>query len=223
MRTSYVSATGGTRKAITTFVIGALLAGGAVALTVLHNNRAKPPTSLGSSVPIVQPAPAPGDLAASQDSTLRRIAELEMKLAQLQAPATATAPLASAAVEKPPIDYEEARHNQLQQHAAALRAHEEEPVDPRWSRQARSDFAQDLAAGEKDLQFKVKDVDCRTTTCVATLTFDSYSAARRHWLGIMALPTKNNCTREVTLGDPSDPAAAFDTSFVFDCTEARAQ
>jgi hypothetical protein len=109
-----------------------------------------------------------------------------------------------------------------QEHRAALKRHTEEPVEPAWAPAAEASFERTLRPAGAALGFELRAVDCRSTSCVATLRFARYADAQARWGEILHMRYEMNCAREIVLDDPADPRAAFETDVLFDCAGARA-
>jgi hypothetical protein len=111
----------------------------------------------------------------------------------------------------------EARYRRdLEYQHARVEGHAGEAVDPAWSRAQtgalRSELAPMLARGE----LVAEKVDCRSKTCVATLTFPSPSDA----LAFLASPSLRTLGRELrgltSTPAPPSSAGAYDLTIVLD-------
>jgi hypothetical protein len=108
------------------------------------------------------------------------------------------------------------------QHEAALQRHKGEPRDPRWASVTETKLEADLESVAAASKFKVVRVDCRTTTCVGILEWRSYPEAMRGYAATMRHAFAVNCAQEVLLLPPSNPAASYQASMIFDCESWRA-
>ena len=113
-------------------------------------------------------------------------------------------------------DLEQARDRVLGMWEEQLDDHEAAAIDSQWARSVAPQFNRDLEAiGEE--AFAVADVDCRTTTCVATLDFASYGAAQASLAGVLHHPYAVNCATTFVIPEPEDRAAAYSANVLFDC------
>jgi hypothetical protein len=159
--------------------------------------------------------------AREYDALESRIRQLEMRSAAAVAPASVEAP-------KPPPPQqseEEARREAVEKVASRKALVAAEADDPRWSRAATASFRKDFEALGARGRFTVKDIECKTTSCLATLSWGSYSDARRAWRAVLHARTEKNCAREVLVAPPeqSQMDAPYDGTVFLDCTEDRAQ
>lgn len=113
-------------------------------------------------------------------------------------------------------------------HADALRfherlaAHEREPVDQLWAREAQIAYESDLRKVARDAEFHLDHVDCRSTSCVAHVSFASFAAARGSMQSIVLSRWTLNCAKEMNLDPATDGSSEYTTSIYFDCARARA-
>jgi hypothetical protein len=98
-----------------------------------------------------------------------------------------------------------------------------EPVDRAWSRHATAAFRKEFEDLGTKAQFTVTDVQCKTTSCLAKVRWDSYAQAGQHWRDVLHARYSQNCAREVFV--PSPPVdqtdAPYEASAYFDCTADR--
>jgi hypothetical protein len=198
-------------------IVGGALAGLAVVGLWGARPENRPPTA--SPAAAVEPAPPPARLDETSLDR-RRIAELEAKVAQLSAAASASskeAPLPS----PPPEDREAREQRVLSEHARLLGRHDAEARDATWApgeeRELRTKF-DDLARSMKT--FSLRSVDCRTATCVASLEWPSEDAARGDLQTLLNGSAKARCAREIAFPPASGPGP-YAASMVLDCTEVR--
>jgi hypothetical protein len=100
-------------------------------------------------------------------------------------------------------------------HAEALRAHDLEPIDPKWSEEATAAYAADLDKAAKTLGFRVLGVDCRQRSCASTLRWESYDAARNGQLPLLKMHRTVNCAIRLFTPPPSDPKAPYEARVLF--------
>jgi hypothetical protein len=146
-----------------------------------------------------------------------QLEELKRRLAVLEASHDRDAGAA------PDLGDRAARPSHLEAHKASLTAHMQETFDTKWAPGAARSFQHDLETAGQDAGFSVLSVDCRMTSCTATVRFESYELARRQFGTLLRSPFQVNCHREVTLDPPpADPAAPFEATAFYDCTGVRA-
>jgi hypothetical protein len=180
--------------------------------------------------------PPPGHVVAAPEAVAGAPATGGLVLAMLMAAATAASN--SVGAEPPPaakarsqglsdeeqiammaLPEKEARKVQIERFAAALRAHAEQPRDPRWARRATSALSSELAEADAAAGYRV--VDCRTSSCVATLEYPDFDTARDSYANALHRKYEVNCTRTVVLGEPQSAGAPFRVDVLFDCGNER--
>jgi len=132
-------------------------------------------------------------------------------------------PIESSAAPVPPepLDLAEMRRREVQAHHAVIARHMREPGDATWAPESEKRlraFLSPLAAREK---FRVVSVDCRTTSCVAELSFPSYAAAQSKWRSVLNAHNPVGCGTQIALEEPHGEATGHELSVVYDCTEVR--
>ncbi len=102
-----------------------------------------------------------------------------------------------------------ARRNRV----AELRALDEEKIrkhwsdfrDEPWSAMATPLLQSGLAAAAAKATFNVKEVDCRSTSCVASVEWSNADDATREYAGLVHTPFEINCARGITLPEMRNP------------------
>jgi hypothetical protein len=105
-------------------------------------------------------------------------------------------------------------------HHELIRKHQSETVDQTWAAITSSTIAADLRVLAQEHNFVIKSVDCRMTTCVGTISFPSYSDARRDWMVAVSVPNRARCSTEATLDEPSGPSERFELQIVYTCVRS---
>lgn len=108
-----------------------------------------------------------------------------------------------------------------ERHFEQLRAHEAEPRDDGWARVAESSFRSDM--GLVDGGAVLRSVSCRTTTCVARLSFADYETAQNGFAAFLHARFSLNCARSIVLPEPDDKSSPYDASLFLDCEHARVE
>ena len=117
-----------------------------------------------------------------------------------------------------------------EQAAAAEQAHRRwtdrytaERPDPAFAASAAGSLRRELGTLADKGGFRVVDVDCRTTMCLASVEWPSYALVADGANQIMAHPYAVNCAMETRFPPPDDPAKAYQASVYFDCEHYRAE
>jgi hypothetical protein len=101
-----------------------------------------------------------------------------------------------------------------------LEAHGREAIDPSWALEARRAYEGDLRGLAADNGFTLESVDCRTTSCVADVSFASLAAAKDSMKKIVVSRWTLNCTKAMSL-DEANESSPYSTSIYFDCANTR--
>ena len=117
-----------------------------------------------------------------------------------------------------PPDEEETVERTRQVWDAQVEAHEDAPVDPQWSNEARASFERGLTDAAGELGGDVR-VDCRTDSCLATVEFDSYGSATTSFSGLLEHDYDLNCETSVAMPPPEDPNAPYGAEILFVCPD----
>lgn len=111
----------------------------------------------------------------------------------------------------PPPTPEQAGIAHMARHQQLIDQVRSEPTDRAWSSTASAAFHRELS----EEGVTVVDVDCRSTSCVATVEWPSLAAARHGFEAVLQTDYANNCEREITLPTPADPEARLRAEVVF--------
>lgn len=103
-----------------------------------------------------------------------------------------------------------------ERHRSALAQHDGEPADPSWAQEMSSFIRRRLVAAAAGGGFKVLGVDCRSRTCVASVDWESASAAYGKWQAVVQ-GNYERCGVEVVLDEPVAAQARFGTKVLFPC------
>ena len=114
---------------------------------------------------------------------------------------------------------------------AQLRAYDEdkiqkhwaEPVDSSWSASTTPSLRTGLETLAKDSKFTVKEVDCRSTSCIAVFDWPRYSDALSEYGKIAHARLDVNCSRGITLPDVQDKSQPLQATMYFDCGQWKAR
>jgi hypothetical protein len=109
------------------------------------------------------------------------------------------------------------KRRHFEAHERALRAHAAEPVDPGWAPRTAAAFGEDLEKLRARSEARVRDVDCRSSSCVARLQWKSYQDARAHFASVLGARYQVACATEITLPDPVDTSRPYEASVIYGC------
>jgi hypothetical protein len=158
-----------------------------------------------------------------------RIAVLEQNVAALAAaratPAAgaATGPVAPTSADARMLRAEQLAREQTD-YEALTAEHRLESRDTSWARPMEQKMRDGLQAGQRERGYRVDDVDCRQSTCVATLTFASFEDATRSMKSIVEDSSRTiGCLRRMGLAPPEDGQRSYETSLYVDCGQDRAE
>ena len=153
-----------------------------------------------------------------------RAARLESRISRLeQRPESADArrapsedPAAAAATVGPPPEFYYRRHAEFIDRVRA------ESVDPSWGPSTAEHLRRDMEKAKALIPFELVNVDCRTTSCLAVVQWDTQADALNGYHKIMMNPFRVNC--EHTILVPEQPAAngKWQVTMTFDCNDWRA-
>jgi hypothetical protein len=202
-------------------VLGAIVATRfAVRPAQLAASQPSPSTSAGGIVPPGWDPHIVGQIAALE----RRVGAAEGALASQRAPEPSAAPKAPEPARGIPgrgAEWEQKRLEHYQQELATqatlVARHESEPVDAAWSKPLADSIQNGISLGGTERAFNVKGVDCRSKTCVATLTFPTPAEA----LGFLARSDPRlmakGCNGFTATPQPPSGEGQYDLSIVYTC------
>lgn len=145
--------------------------------------EARPATPDVASASRPLPAPLVATRIVSDPLLAQRVAALEESAATQQ-------PLSRAPV--PSADEVEAMHD------ARVAQHGREPLSEGWARTTESVAREDFDYSQ-DGGYKLMNVDCRSTTCVLELTWQSRALALSGWKDALHKPSRLPCAREIVI------------------------
>jgi hypothetical protein len=150
-----------------------------------------------------------------------RLAAVEQEIATLRDEKGASDEAVEAAEPSTPAEVRAERQAQMTQASAEFQVkvahHRVEPMDPSWAEPAARAFETEIRTltGDGTRPEELAKVDCRSSSCVATISFPSYQAARngfaRYATGAYEIP----CARSAVLDEPQDLTAPYDVDILF--------
>jgi hypothetical protein len=200
------------RSALIPAIVG-VLSGALGAVCVGRFSVAAPTPPARSEPPLAMPILPPGWDARY----LARSGSVESKVVE---PPKPSSPAAQPGAHETPSEHERGRaehyQRELETQANAIAEHEREPVDESWSQGAAQSVRQAIADAAADSPFAVRAVDCRSKTCVASVTFPSPAEAlgRHRALGAVSPPV---CHGMSSVLDPPTGDGPYDATVVYYC------
>jgi hypothetical protein len=154
-----------------------------------------------------------GSVQNRDEASAERLRKLEEDMRQLiaQRDARETPP------EMPTEEQARAEFSKL------VEAHERDAKDPDWGPTSTALLEASLRAESQRGMFSTVSVDCRTTTCVATLEWTSPEAAEQRSRWVAAAPLATNCSRQLRLSDTPGGDGARRAVLLLDCADWRAE
>lgn len=204
-------------------------AGGGVSISLFLLQREPPPPvkSSPSSVSLratsadsLPPPKAPAHQEAG-DIQGARLHELEKRLAAIETAVDGGALPQDEPHPPTPEEIEAQKARLLSNHQEAIEKHRREPVDSSWSRSTTELFTSDIESLEEKADLKLISVDCKTRSCIATIEWKSFNEAQSNYGAILHHPYAANCSREILLPEPDEPADPYQVTVVFDCAGWR--
>lgn len=207
---------------------GAALAAALVTSLVMH---LQPETSAAEQprtpVPVAPAAHRPYGPPTESPATTARLLALEQRMMELAArptPAPQATQDEAPAEESPPPAPVDLKAQQLQAHeafeqrvVAALR----EPADVIWSSRTAHTIQGELRSLRGESQFQVSKIDCRSSACVAELSFPNQNEALTHIARLVINMNLEGCGSAGHI-DPSDePMNPSRMRMLFDCSRTR--
>jgi len=115
------------------------------------------------------------------------------------------------------VDLVELRRKEVQAHHAAIEQHMREPGDPNWAPASEKSLREFLNKLPAHAKYRVTLVDCRTTSCVAELSFPSSEVARSTWHSVLEATNPIHCGTAITLEEPKKEAKSYEVSVLYQC------
>lgn len=97
--------------------------------------------------------------------------------------------------------------------------HRSQPVDPNWGPASAEQVRDDLEASSIAALIDVVDVDCRSTTCLATVEWEDYGVAFRTYRRLLTHHYGVNCRRRMGVPPPADSDGPYRAHLFLDCSD----
>lgn len=157
-----------------------------------------------------------------RDQQSKRLSQLEEKLADKEAnDSDERSGQPSTEAHTPPPDLEASREQTLGEWEERLVEHENEPVDPTWSKETQEVLQGEVAGLADQGKFTVVDTKCRSKTCSTTVEWKDYGAAIEGFSPLLHHPYKHGCVREVILPEPENREQPYQATVLYDCSQSR--
>lgn len=110
------------------------------------------------------------------------------------------------------------------QHANRIASHFSDARDATWAAASEASFRVDFAPehGELGRTVTLIGIDCRMTSCVATVEWSSREKANKAWRGLLHANYTLPCATQVVVPETADPQEPVRAQLWLDCTDARA-
>jgi hypothetical protein len=201
-------------------VIGGALAGAVVSILIGGSRRTLLPSPVATAA-AHETSSAPPHTGVEVDRAWE-IRALEAKVAALQAAGEApTDGGAPEAHESPNPEAAGERHEAT--FNAVIEAHGREPRDQTWAGQASQSLSDNFRETAKTAHFTFQGIDCRTTTCVADVTFDTYRDAKSQFPRVLHTLYNPPCAVSIYLPLAQNDTDPYPAKAILDCEEARSQ
>jgi hypothetical protein len=139
--------------------------------------------------------------------------------ASVGAPATASAE--APAEELRPPDPVADRAALDREYAEDRLRHDRDGRDPAWATRAETSLQHSITsiAGEQ----RVIGVECKTTSCIAHLEWDSRELASKGYGKLLVGSFEPNCAAKILLHEQDSPGKPYQEDLILDCTNSRAE
>jgi hypothetical protein len=143
---------------------------------------------------------------------LTRLSAVEARLGKLEEAPAAAAPQAA----RPAVERQAQYGQELLHQSEVIAEHEREQRDESWAPQQSRTITELFAPAEQAASLRVKNVDCRSKTCVATLTYPTPDDALTGH-ALLAQATVAGCHGLSSTLAPPTSAGSYDVGLVYYC------
>jgi hypothetical protein len=172
-----------------------------------------PPSSSHSTETSSQP---------DDEATRRVVAQLGHRIESLESqrdqhgPEDSGAPIAQPSIPSP-LSPEEERRITEEHFRARVEEHLNEPIDQDWARRMGQAVGERVGSASGRYGFRTVGLECRSSTCLATIEWPPTSDARSSFGGFMSRMVDPECGREGYLFRPDDPNSTSQAQVLFLC------
>ena len=100
-----------------------------------------------------------------------------------------------------------------------IQRHYADAVDSSWENITTPSLRTHLEHIAKEGTYRVADVNCRSTSCVATFEWPTRADAMREYAAIIHQQFDVNCSRGITLPETGDPSQPLQATMFLDCAQ----
>lgn len=123
-----------------------------------------------------------------------------------------------------PFNHPPSRAEHVANHEKLVMDHRREAADTQWATSTTRVLTEDLErAKAQGTTFEIAELDCRTTSCVLTATWNTRDEALSQYEYLFHYPLRAPCAREVLVSEEANSAGKFEASIVYDCTDWRSE
>jgi len=124
--------------------------------------------------------------------------------------------------ERPRLTREERILRWKERYAERLQRVHAEPRDPSWAGPTERLFRDDFGQRAEQFEAQVVGVECKTTTCLAKVRWESYGKAKAKFMDVVHESFSTNCATTMDVGsEPPNPEAPHEALVIFECEGAR--
>lgn len=202
-------------------VLAGGIAGSAFSFAVGEHSSSK--SRLEKKAEAAQQAPPPTYVPNTTSAVLTQqwqLAGLDDRLKRLELEREKKTPADSpeeASADVPPMSPEEARAFHERTFNEQLSAHSRQQVDSGWAPAMRTQLSRELEPLQSTSGFRLGDIDCRSTTCVAQVEWPTYADAMAHYSTLLQSAFKEPCSKTIVLPEPADPGVPYSAKTLFEC------
>jgi len=204
------------RRVVWPATITIALAAAGLALAYYNRTVRPKPAVTHEGTVTIRDAPMPSAIVAAIDT--ETLANLDQRLRALEGNGATRTPR-EASVERGRTE-KDAEEAQVQAHQDCVDHFESEARDPRWAARTEQNLRTELG----DIKLggaQLAQVECRSTTCAATMEWPTYSAVRPDASKLVLHNYQENCSRELAVPPPDNPEAAYTAVLYLNCTKER--
>ncbi len=196
--------------------IAGAIAGGTVSALIVSRLKEKPVDS-----PVVAGGHDDEAPAAHKGNEMARMQAQIDKLGHVvgQEKGRALAQAAAAQAPEPPERTDkEIREEQVRDNEQRLAAHARETPDPAWAPKVAQRVTSALKGEQEAGKFKLVNVDCRTTRCVAQVEWGSRDEATENYTSVLHKSYGMRCQRSMYLPE-TEQSGPYRAQLVIECAE----
>ncbi|HJL19404.1 MAG TPA: hypothetical protein RMH99_27305 [Sandaracinaceae bacterium LLY-WYZ-13_1] len=99
-----------------------------------------------------------------------------------------------------------------------------ESIDPEWARESTTRLRGDLREAVRGTEGELVGLECRTSTCVATVSWPTYGLAFRSYRHLLIQPYRVSCRRSMSVPPPEEErGGAYEAHMFLDCDRSSSE